>query len=306
MANLLIARCLGRQQEFAVRVALGASRTRLVRQLLTEGALLSLFGCLAGLCLAQLALTFVHKLPNDTIPLADSIAIRWPLLLVLSGIAALVTIFSSLLPALLAARTDPQRALQAASRGLGSRSGGGSLSRWLVVGEVALATMLLIATGLLFHTLYNLQHAQLGFDTARVTTFTAMAADAAGFSAMSVSADTEHAPVSASTLVYAPLLDRIRAIPGVESAALVTAPPLSGIDMGTSFDVVGRAKRPDLKQEARVTAVSASYAHTLGIPMLRGRMIDESDAASAPFVAVVNQTFAARYFKRPLTDRPAA
>jgi hypothetical protein len=128
VSNLLIARCLGRQQEFAVRAALGAGRLRLLRQMLAEGLLLSLLGCGVGVGLAQLAMTAVHKLPDGTIPRADSIAIHWTVVLVLAAIAILTTVLSSLLPALLVARANPQAALQTASRGLGSRSVSGKLS----------------------------------------------------------------------------------------------------------------------------------------------------------------------------------
>ena len=120
VSNLLIARCLGRQKEFAVRAALGASRLRLVRQLLAEGMMLSLAGCGIGLILAQLAMRAMSKLPPGTIPRADSIAIHWTVLLTLAAIAMLTTLLSSMLPALLVARANPQAALQSASRGVGS------------------------------------------------------------------------------------------------------------------------------------------------------------------------------------------
>ena len=171
VSNLLIARCLGRQQEFAVRAALGAGRMRLIRQMLAEGLLLSLLGCGVGVLLAQLAMVAVRKLPEDTIPRGDSIAIHWTIVLVLAAIAIVTTVLSSLLPALLVARANPQAALQAASRGVGSRSMGGKLSGWLVAGEVALSTLLLVGTGLLFRTLWNLEQSRLGFDTAHVTMF---------------------------------------------------------------------------------------------------------------------------------------
>ena len=242
VSNLLIARCLGRQQEFAVRAALGGGRWRLARQMLSEGLLLSLIGCGAGVMLARAAMIAVSKLPEGTIPRADSIAIHWTVVLVLAAIAVVVTALSSLLPALLVARSNPQAALQSASRGLGSHSVSGKLSGGLVAGEVALSTLLLVGTGLLFHTLWNLEKSQLGFDAARVTTFTAMPADAAGFSGMAVSEAGANAPVSVATLTYQPVLDRIRQVPGIESAALVTSPPLSGVDMGTSFEIRGASK----------------------------------------------------------------
>ena len=296
VSNLLIARCLGRQKEFAVRAALGASRLRLVRQLLSEGMILCLGGCGIGLLLAQLAMLALSKLPPGTIPRADSIAIHWTVLLTLAAIAILTTLLSSLLPALLVARANPQAALQAASRGIGSRAVSRRLSGWLVAGEVALSTLLLVGTGLLFHTLWNLQQSRLGFDTAHLTTFQAMPANAAGFSEMAVSQDVGHAPPSVATLAYQPVLDRIRQLPGVQSAALITTGPLSGADIGTSFAILGRANDPANKPEARISAVSGDYARTMGTPVLRGRMIDDEDVASAPFVMVVNESLAKKYF----------
>jgi putative ABC transport system permease protein len=302
VSNLLIARCLGRQQEFAVRAALGGGRWRLARQMLSEGMLLSLIGCGAGVMLARAAMVAVTKLPDGTIPRADSIAIHWTVVLVLAAIAVVVTALSSLLPALLVARSNPQAALQSASRGLGSRSVSGKLSGGLVAGEVALSTLLLVGTGLLFHTLWNLEKSQLGFDAARVTTFTAMPADAAGFSGMAVSEAGGNTPVSVATLTYQPVLDRIRQGPGIESAALITSPPLSGVDMGTSFEIVGQAKDPANKPEARISAVSGEYARTMGTPVIRGRMIGDGDTETTPFAAVINQAFARKYFadKDPL------
>jgi putative ABC transport system permease protein len=296
VSNLLIARCLGRQKEFAVRAALGASRLRLVRQLLAEGLMLSLAGCGVGLILAHLAMLAMSKLPAGTIPRADSIAIHWTVLLTLAAIAMLTTVLSSLLPALLVARANPQAALQAASRGVGSRAVSRRLSGWLVAGEVALSTLLLVGSGLLFHTLWNLQRSRMGFDTAHLTTFQVMPADAEGFSGMAVSQDAGRAPASVATLAYQPVLERIRQVPGVQSAALITAVPLSGIDIGTSFSIVGRAKDPTKRPEARISAVSGDYARTLSTPVLRGRMIDDDDVATAPFVTVINETLAKKNF----------
>jgi len=249
VANLLIARCLGRQHEFAVRSALGAGQLRLVRQLFVEGGLLSALGCVFGLGIAWLAVSLIHKLPPDTIPRDETIALHWPVLLALAGIATLTTILTSVLPALFVARTDPQPALQAASRGLGSRSIGSRVSGWLVAGEVTLSTLLLIATGLLFHTLWNLEHTKLGFDVTHVSTFMSMPADASGFANMSVSKNNEPAPTSVATLFYRPALERMRQMPGVQEAALITCPPLSGIEMNTSFKIVGRPDDPAHRPE---------------------------------------------------------
>jgi putative ABC transport system permease protein len=296
VANLLMARCLGRQQEFAVRSALGAGQLRLVRQLFVEGGLLSLIGCLAGFAIACLAVLAVHKLPQDTIPRGEEIAVHWPVVLALAAIATATTLLSSFLPALFVARTDPQPALQAASRGVGSRSAGARISRWLVAFEVSLSTVLLIATGLLFHTLWNLEHSYMGFDVTRVTSFTAMPADASGFSNMGETTPAEQNMASVATLFYQPTLERIRQLPGVQDAALITAPPLSGISMHSSFKIVGEPEDPSRKAGARITAVSGGYERLMGTPVLRGRMIGNNDTANAPYVIAINETLARQYF----------
>jgi putative ABC transport system permease protein len=296
VANLLIARSLVRRHEFAVRAALGAGQMRLVRQLIVEGGLLSALGCAVGLALAMLAVAAVHRLPPDTIPRQDEIAVRWTIVLILAAIATLTTVLSAFLPALLAARSDPQKALQGASRGVGSRSVKNRLSESLVAGEIALSALLLIATGLLFHTLWNLERAKLGFDVARITTFTSMPADASGFGSMAVSEDVAHAPTSVAVTVYAPVLERLRNLPGVQNAALITAPPFSGFNLGASFDIVGRPHDQDNGPGGRVTAVSGGYAGLMSTPVIRGRMITEADTESTPSVVVINETLARKYF----------
>lgn len=296
VANLLIARCLVRQHEFAVRAALGASKTRLVRQLIVEGGALSLLGSGLGFALASLIIVLVHKLPSGTIPRATEIGVRWTVVLALAGIASVTTILSSLIPSFLVAKSDPQKALQASSRGLGTRSVKGRLSGAVVAGEVALSALLLIATGLLFRTLWNLEHAQLGFDVTRVTSFSAMPSDAAGFANLAVSQDVEHAPPSVGITVYKPVLDRMRALPGVQDAALITAPPLSGFDLGTSFDVVGQPHDREHDKHARITAVSGEYAQLMHTPVIRGRMISDDDTANAPYAIAINETLAKTYF----------
>jgi predicted permease len=296
VANLLIARCLGRQHEFAVRAALGAGQLRLMRQLFVEGALLSIFGCLLGAGLAQLAIVGVQKLPADTIPLGESIHLHWTVLLALGAIASITTLVSSLLPALLVARTDPQPALQGGSRAVGARSVRRRLSAWVVAAEVGFSVVLLIATGLLFRTLWSLEHARLGFDVTRVTEFTPMPANAAGLGNIGVS-DQAHESTSVATLTYQPLLERMRHVPGVQDAALVTAPPFSGIDMNTSLTVVGEPDDQEHNYNAKITAVSGDYARLMGIPVIRGRAVTEDDAAGAPYIVVVNETFANMFLK---------
>ena len=119
---------------------------------------------------------------------------------------------------------------------------------------------------------------------------------------MAVSEDTQNAPTSVAMTTYEPVLERIRQVPGVESAALATSPPLSGMDLGSSFDILGQPTDSSNKPHARVTAVSGDYARVLGTPIVRGRMIGEGDALTTPFVAVVNEALVKKYFagKDPL------
>lgn len=301
VSNLLIARSLSRQQEFAVRAALGASRIRLIRQVLAEGLTLSIFGCGAGVLFAEAILFAARKLPEGTIPRSDLISIHWNVVLVLTVVAILTTLLSSLLPALLAARSHPQAALQAATRSVGTRSVKGKFGGLLVAIEVALSTLLLVGTGLLFHTLWNLEKSELGFNAEHLTTFTVMPADAAGFSSMTVSSDKKSVPSSVATLTYQPVLERIRHVPGVAGAALITTPPLSGTGIQSSFEIVGQPSG-SRDQSAMVSAVSGDYARTLGTPVVRGRMVDDGDVPSTPFIAVVNEALAKKYFngKEPL------
>lgn len=296
VSNLILARFLGRQQEFAVRAALGAGQWRLARQLLIEGASLSLLGCLLGFGLAQLAIIAVGKLPPDSIPRSQEITVRWSVVLILAAIATLATVLSALVPALLASRTDPQPALQAASRGTGTRSIRAGFSAWLVASEVALSALLLVGTGLLFRTLWNLQHKQLGFTIERITLFTAMPADAAGFSGLQVSSDTAAHPLSVAVQAYQPLLQRMRNVPGIKEAVMATSPPFSGIDMRSSFQVVGGTPEVPRGSNARISAISGGYDRVLGTPLIKGRMINEDDTASAPFVMVINEAMARKFF----------
>jgi len=215
---------------------------------------------------------------------------------VVAAIATVTTVFSSLLPAILVARTDLPAGLHSATKSIGAHSVRGRVAGFLVATEVALSTVLLIGTGLLFRTLWNLEHAPLGFAATRVTTFSAMSEDATGFTGMAVSEDRLDAPTSVASLVYAPVLERVRHVPGVESAALITAPPLSDMDLHSDFEIVGQGKDLANRPSARVTAVSGDYASTLGAPLLRGRMVNDDDTASAPPVVAVNESLAKKYF----------
>jgi putative ABC transport system permease protein len=152
VANLQLARCLARQQEFAVRTALGADRWRLIRQLLVEGGLLSVLGSAVGLGLSVAILWSLHKLPDNMMPRASEIHLHFSVLAMVAVIAIAVTLLSSLLPVLLAWKVQPETALRAQSRASTPHAARSRMAGWLVSGEVAIAAILLVATGLLFHT----------------------------------------------------------------------------------------------------------------------------------------------------------
>ena len=165
-----------------------------------------------------------------------------------------------------------------------------------MAGEVALSTLLLISTGLLFRTLWNLEHARLGFDVTRVTSFSSQPADATGFGNISVSEDTQQKAPSIATEFYQPVLQRLRSMPGFEDAALITAPPFSGVGLGSSFTILGKPEESQRDNQTSMTAVSGGYTHVMSTPVIRGRMIDENDTASTSYVAVTNEAFVHKYF----------
>jgi putative ABC transport system permease protein len=307
VANVQLARHLARLQELAVRVALGAGRSRLLRQLTAEGAVLAIAGALAGLGFASIMLLVLHRLPPNFMPRAEEIHFRVPVFAMLAVFAAVTTILSSLAPALLATRTHLEEVLR---EGSGRSSPGrkrSRLSEWMVAGEVALSVILLVSTGLMFHTLYNLEHIRLGFDLDRVTTFSATPADAPGYLWLLAGQRVVTIPQTESIVprVYQPILGRLRQLPGVVDVALSAWAPFDRNTMWIYFQVHGH---PESERDGTILAqicyVSSAYARVMGTPLIEGRMISDDDTATSPLVAVVNETFARRAFpcKNPLGE----
>lgn len=292
VANLLIARGLGRQHEFAVRAALGSGRLRLIGQMVAEAGLLSFLGSVLGVALAYAIIGAVHNLPPGLIPRSESIEVRWTVLLFLAALAAVTTIVSALVPALLTSNVNVQTVLRTGARSLGRRTLSTTACIWFAGGEVALSLLLLVAAGLLFRTLWGLEHARLGFEAASVTSFVAMPADAVGFG--NSSSGSSQTSVAATT--YYPLLESLRHAPGVQAAALVTSPPFSGFVLQTNFRVIGWPRQTKSTFPARLVAVSGSYDQVMTTPILRGRAITELDSGNSQFVAVINQALAQKFF----------
>ncbi|HEY6348158.1 MAG TPA: ABC transporter permease [Candidatus Angelobacter sp.] len=297
VANLQLARCLARGQEFAVRRALGASRRTLLTQMLVEGGVLCFLGAVAGIGLAQLMLAGIHRLPLDLIPRAEEIHLRLSVFLILLLATTVVTLLSSIAPALVAMLSDPQSVLQEGTRGSSTGRGRALLSGLMVAVEVALSVILLVSGGLMFRTLYNLQHIHLGFQEENVTSFIALPGSAAGFFAQKKPEDIRQED-SIALRLYAPMQEKLRHLPGVADAAFASVIPFERIVVNSTFDIVGR---PRIQEEAKkdhalVRIVSDSYERVMGAPILRGRAITDQDTTGSQYVVVINETLAKQYF----------
>jgi predicted permease len=284
-ANLLLARASGRGREFAVRAALGASRGRIVRQMLTESVLLAAAGGVLGLGLAHLMVRALLALTPPAYLVVSDVAIDGTVLAA-AMLATLGTGFLfGLAPALSTSRADLVEAFKDdGARSIGSRRSGW-LRRSLVVGQVALCMLLLIGAGLLLRTFLNLRAVDPGFDTRGVMT-----------ARMSLHGERYSTP-DAVTRLFEDGLARIRAIPGVRSAAVVSGVPLEQA-LNLNVDVLDGPE--DERVQDALTDwryATAGYFDTMGIRIVAGRAVGESDRAGAPPVAVVSEEFARRLFR---------
>jgi predicted permease len=282
IANLLLARFARRRREIAARVALGATRADVVRQMVTESTLLAILGGVLGVLLAQWAVGAIVALGADLIPRAAEIRLDgWAL--AFSLVTALVTgIGIGLLPALQAARVNVNEVLKEASRG--STAGSQRVRAGLLVAEVSLSLVLLIASGLLLTSFSRLQRVQPGFTVDGV--FTAQ-----------LVLPAERYRGDRLVAFYEQLYARLATLPGSTSAALTDRVPLTGGATPAPIAVRGRPLPPmSERPHANRHLVSPEYFATLGIPIRAGRDFDERDSARVPHVAIVNETFARRHF----------
>jgi putative ABC transport system permease protein len=291
VANLLLAAGAARQKELALRAASGAGRGRLVRQLLTENLMLSLVGCAFGLVLAFWGTRLFGLVVPEGFPeLIRRIRIDARVL----GFALLVSVASSLvfglIPALRASRVDLNEVLKERGRGAGGvRQRGRSA---LLVAEVALSMVLLVGAGLMMRAFLREQSDLPGFPTERLLTADILLG---GTKYFEKTPDDMNLVTPHAEAFYEQLLERVRAIPGVERAGVLSRLPLQV--WTHPFAVVGRpAPEPGREPQADLNEVDAQALDTLGIRLLRGRGIEERDVASAPWVAVINKTFADRHF----------
>src|SRR5262245_33134475 len=282
VANLLLARATARYKEIAVRAALGADRRRVIRQLLTESLLLSLGGGVLGLLLAWWGTEGLVKLiPEDVPRLAEINIDHW-----VFGFTLLISVVTGvvfgLAPALQASKIELTEAMKEGSRSAGG--GRGRLRGALVVAEIAIALVVLIGAGLLLQTFRRLQQVDLGFDTHNILTATVELPDA------------RYPKPEQVTAFYQTLLDRVKAMPGVEAVSAIVPQPLSGDTMMISFDIEGRNIPKGERPVSHFRSISLDYFSVMKIPLLAGRAFTERDNSQGPGVVIVNETFAKRHF----------
>ena len=285
VANLLLARSTARAREFAIRAALGATRGRIVRQLLTESAMLGLAGGALGLLVAAWGTQAVLGMLPEDMPRAETIGLNAHVLIFTTGVSLLAGIFFGLAPALRIARPDLQHALKEGGRGL---SGGRSRAQGaLVAAEMAMALVLLIGAGLMIRSIASLWSVDPGFEAHNVLTF-----------AVSLAPRMNTAPPEAIRENLRQVRERIAAIPGVEAVSMERGGfPMDG-DSEDPFLIEGRPK-PATQSEmpwALWYEVEPDYLKAMGIPLLRGRFFSAEDTSRSRGVVVIDEAFARQYF----------
>jgi len=287
VANLLLVRTAARRREFSIRSALGAGRGRIVWQLVTESVLLSLLGGALGVVVAEWGLKAALVAVASSLPRSENVRVNISVLLFALGVSIVVGILFGLAPALKSSRIDLQTSLKEGARG--STSGHHRAQSSLVVIQMALTLVLLAGAGLLFRTIQQLWQANLGFDPQNVVTFQVGLSPSATRSGV----DVRNA--------FHNLVERIRQIPGVHSADLSTLVPMSHEINALPFWV--DSHRPASVAEAPRTLgfiTGPDFQRVMGIPLIRGRFINEQDTINTPLVAVIDTEMAQTYF--PGTD----
>ena len=281
IANLLLARAAARSREFAIRAALGAGRRQIVRQLLVESLVLAVAGGVAGLALGQAALELlIHFSPPNLPRLWEGISLDGTTLAFTLGLTLATGVLFGLVPALQTARSSLNADLNDTSRGSSASHQRRRTRAALVIAEMALSLVLLIGAGLLIRSFDRLLSKPLGFVPEHVVTMT--------FSLP----DKTYPAQADKTRFFDQLLAQTRALPGVDSAALIYGLPLSGRDSSLSVDVVGAAPAaPGESVSAGYSQISTGYFRTLNMPLLQGRDFNELDQANSPAVVIVDEAF---------------
>ena len=295
VANLMLFRTETRRKEYALRMSLGAERRRLVQQLLTESVLLAVIGGVLGTVLTLVGIRVFLALAGGDFPDAELITLDGRVLLFTLGISLLTAILFGLAPALRASRPDLNAVLRESERKTMSASS--RMARHaLVISEVALAMVLLVGAGLMINTILHLKRVNPGFDYNRVLTIDFQLPEGGKYLERVPGGDMERT-LPTATNFYTRLLDSVRVLPGVESAALIGALPMHCCSEYYTFSILGHpAPPPDDRPSAGYSETSAGLFSTMKIPLVKGRYLDEHDNENTPWAIVVNQAFARKYF----------
>jgi putative ABC transport system permease protein len=294
VANLLLERGTSRGKEMAVRVSLGAGRSRLVRQMLTESLLLSVLGTVLGLVLAYAGVRLaVYISPEYAIPRADEISINVRML----GFTVLLTVLSAwsfgLFPALRASKPELTEFLKEGRYGPVARLGGRRVQSVLVIGQIALSLLLLVGAGLAIQNTWHVLHASFGFDTDHVAQMTILLPR---FEYMELIGDGSFARMKPKTaLTIKSIEERLRAIPGVRAVSVTSSGVFSGCN-GRPISAQGPPPRQDSGPVTCYEPVGPGYFGILEIPVLKGRVFTDWDSSNSPPVAVISQSVAGRFF----------
>ena len=283
IAGLLLAQHAARSKEIAIRAAMGANRLQLLRQLLVESLLLAVLGTGAGLVLARIGIDLILKLIPRQFPRFDQTQISWRVLAFTVALSLLTCVLFGLLPAWQASKPNLQSALEQGRRVSGSGIAKQRLRQVLVVLQISVAVMLVIAAGLLIRSFYRLRSVDPGFKSTNVL-------------ALSMSLpQSKYSDQQKTNAFFSELIDRISALPGVESAAIAYDHPLESnwID---AFSIAGRVPTPGESLSANFTAVGADYFRTVTNPLVSGRLFNPQDDEDHPGAVIVNEAFARRYF----------
>jgi predicted permease len=284
IANLLLSTSTARQKEIAVRTALGASRGRLIRQMLTESMLISILGAIAGLVVAKLGVDALVALAPKQIPRLHMISLDWRTFTFTLAAALVTGALFGLAPAIQTSRVGLNESLKESGRGSAGGPRHNRLRGLLVIAEVSLAFVLLIGAGLLIRTFYYLQRVDPGFEPSGVVT-----------ASITLPGARYKTPRDGAAF-YRELMTRLSTLPGASSAGGGSDLPWTGYDENTGFGIEGRQFSDDDYPSAQYHFATPDYFRTLGVPLVDGRFFTDADDIDAPKVIVINRSLADRYW----------
>ncbi|HKP84165.1 MAG TPA: ABC transporter permease [Pyrinomonadaceae bacterium] len=283
VANLLLARATSRHKEMAIRTALGASRMRVIRQLLTESVMLSILGGAVGLLLAVWWSDLLVALGKEDIPRAVHVGLDWRVLGFTLGLSLLTGLIFGLAPAFHSSKSELVESLKEGGRGTSEGARRNRVRNMLVVTELAIAVMLLVGAGLLIKSLWRLRNVNSGLQAQNVLTFNL------GLPDIKYNRDRQ-------TQFFIDLKSRLESMPGVQSASTIYPLPLSGNHYSISFEIDGRPMPPKDHPNADFFTTGTGYFRTMGIPIIKGRDFNDRDKHGSPPVIIITETFAKQYF----------